>query len=125
MVLGQGFMYSVASRLQNCRNSDKCIYQPHKWEASTPIHLQKMRTGFIFQQPMWPFFCFVVVVVGSLIGIIHVTFLIGQLHIAGPIVTIVIGKATIFHIRLELGVERTNMKQTLLDFSFSLSKKQK
>ena len=46
--------FSDASRLQNCRNSAKCIYRRHKWKASTPIRPQKMRVGGIFQQPVQP-----------------------------------------------------------------------
>ena len=46
---------SVASGLRNCGNPTKCIYQPHKWKASAPIHLQKMRMGCFFQQSVQPF----------------------------------------------------------------------
>ena len=40
--------YSVASRLQNCGNPTKYVYWPHKWKASTPIRLRKMRTDTFF-----------------------------------------------------------------------------
>ena len=46
---------SVASRLWNCENPAKYIYQLRKWRASEPVCLQKKRTACIFQQPMQPF----------------------------------------------------------------------
>ena len=30
-------VFSVASRLQDCRNAAKYIYWPHKWKASSPM----------------------------------------------------------------------------------------
>ena len=51
--------------------------------------------------------------------------MIGQQQIAQAVVPIISGEAAIFHCRLELGIEWTVIKQTLLDFSFSLSNKQK
>ena len=51
--------------------------------------------------------------------------MIGQLLIAQPIIVIVLVKAAIFHRGFELGIEWAVMKWTLLDFGFSLSKKQK
>ena len=53
--------HSVASRLRSCGNPAKYIYRPHKLKASTSVHLQKMRTGCIFQQPVQPFFLFFLV----------------------------------------------------------------
>ena len=50
--------------------------------------------------------------------------MIGQLFMAWPNFAIVLGKAAIFCCGLELGIEWTIMKQTFLDLSFILSKKQ-
>ena len=50
--------------------------------------------------------------------------MIGQLLIAGPIVANVSVKAAIFHHSLN-GRRMDNMKQTLLDFNFSLLKEEK
>ena len=43
---------SVASRLQNCANPAEYNYRPHKWRARVSVHVQKIRTGHIFQQPV-------------------------------------------------------------------------
>ena len=52
------------------------------------------------------------------------TFMVGQLLIGRPVIAIVVGKATIFHRGFEW--DRVDyMKPTLLDFCFSVSKKQK
>ena len=48
--------------------------------------------------------------------------MIGQLLVAWPIIAIVLGKAAIFHHGLN-GCRADNKKQTLVDFSFSLSGK--
>ena len=50
--------------------------------------------------------------------------MIGQLLIARLVVAIILGKATVFHLRLN-GYREDNTKRTSLDFSFILSKKQK
>ena len=84
--------HSVAPRLQNCRNPTKYIYWLHKWKASSPVHLQKMRTGRIFHQPARLFVC---------LFFCTVTFIVGQLLIAWPINAIVLRKAAIFHRWLE------------------------
>ena len=49
--------------------------------------------------------------------------MIGQLLIARPIIAIVLGKATIFH-RCLNGHRVDNTKWTLLDFNFSLLRKE-
>ena len=110
--------HSDASRLQNCGNSAEYIYWLHKWKAGAPIRLQKMRTGHIFRQPVQPPFFFFF---HSNLALCVWLCMIGQLLIARPITSIVLGKPVIFH----GGCRADNMKWTVLDFSISLSRKQK
>ena len=70
------------------------------------------------------FFCFVFVFRYFNQALSVWLFMIGHLLIAWLIVTIVLGKATIFIVGLN-GCRVDSMKRTLLDFSLSLSKKQK
>ena len=98
------------------------IYLPHKNGRLAEPSIHKMRTTRIFSN--WCglfFFSFFSHYYQALFVLL---FMIGPLLIAWPIIAVVLGKATIFHLGLN-GHRADNVKQTLLDFSFSLLKKQK
>ena len=115
--------HSVASRLRNCGNPVKYIYWLHKWRASTPVYLQKMRMGWIFQEPMQPFFLlffFFFFFFGTITRHYLWLFMIGHLLAAWPIIAIVLGKAAIFH--RELGRRTCNCEVNFFKFQLQFNK---